>query len=311
MTTGAEGGALSEAWDRVTGFPYWHKPTYDCDYSMRLVGLIAQEIPAWREITAQAADALVSRFPQHAAWYDWVEEKGLDPNKDKYPLFYYQHLIPPGFAGVYNAPGYCGNGFSSMTDELFASVFVAPRRKPLATTPYYPKHDGAVELTRRPSTAPARAGIYNPDPIYGNGSSNMMYRGYFAHSLMMAHHHQRRQQVPGSADDGLQQGHPVHVQLRADHLAMMDEQHRGGLDENGSPLHLRHRLRSREGLPRLRVGRWPGRQPVRQALRHQLPPGLRQLAGVGQGRRHRRRRRPRGARSAGVPRTSTGTSRTP
>ena len=228
------GGAMSEAWDRVTGFPYWHKPTYDCDYSMRLVGLLAQELPAWREVTAQAADALVSRFPQHAAWYDWVEEKGLDSNKDRYPLFYYKHLIPPGFAGVYNAPGYCGNGFSSMTDEIFASIYVVPRRKPLATTPYYPKHDGC-EVHTNTVDGPRNGRQYNPDPIYGNGSSNMMYKGYFAHSLMMAH-------IISGDQKYLEPQHLVYddkIQYRytcEQIIATMNEQHQGGLDENGSPL---------------------------------------------------------------------------
>ena len=46
--------------------------TAACDFSMRLVGLVAQELPAWREVTAQVADALVSRFPRPAPKRDWA-----------------------------------------------------------------------------------------------------------------------------------------------------------------------------------------------------------------------------------------------
>lgn len=231
-----KGGAISDAWDCISGQPYWHKPTYDCDYSMRLNALIAQEIPAWREVTAQTANALVSRFNQCAAWADWVQETGADPKQREYPLFYYEHLIPKGFAGVYNAPGYCGNGFSSMPDELFASVFVVNRRKPSGTYPYYPPHGNHPGVVPTMTADGPRVGRkVNFDPIYGNGSSNMMYKGYFAHSLMLAHI------ISGDSkyydpqlmvyDDEIQYTYSVE-----EIIAMMNSQHQGGLDENGSPL---------------------------------------------------------------------------
>src|SRR5271170_4068037 len=71
-----KGGSLSHAWDRVTGWPYWKKPSYDLDYGMRVLAKIAQEIPAWREVVGRSADLLTSRMPQYAAWFDWVEEVG-------------------------------------------------------------------------------------------------------------------------------------------------------------------------------------------------------------------------------------------
>jgi len=46
--------------------------TSTCDFSMRLVGLVAQEVPAWREVTAQVAETLQSRFPRPAAQRDWA-----------------------------------------------------------------------------------------------------------------------------------------------------------------------------------------------------------------------------------------------
>src|SRR5258706_7742478 len=127
-----KGGFLSEAWDRTTGWPYWKKPTYDMDYMTRVIAKIAQEIPAWREICADTVDKYTMRWPLYASWFDWVEEKGLDPKAGRYPLFYYRHLIPPGFAGIYNTPGYAGNGLNTAFDEVLASIFVAPRKSPPA-----------------------------------------------------------------------------------------------------------------------------------------------------------------------------------
>jgi hypothetical protein len=130
-----KGGRLSDAWDRVSGWPYWKKPSYDLDYGMRVVAKIAQEIPAWREVVGQIAGLLTSRMPQYAAWFDWVEERELDPNAGRYSYFTYRSLIPPGFAGVYNSPGYIGNGVKTHLDEIEASLHVAPRRQPRAKQP--------------------------------------------------------------------------------------------------------------------------------------------------------------------------------
>ncbi|HUE61440.1 MAG TPA: hypothetical protein VMO88_17860 [Acidimicrobiales bacterium] len=217
-----KGGRLSGAWDRMTGFPYWHKPTYDVDYLMRVVSKVAQELPAWREVTGQAADALVMRMPQYAAWFDWVEEKEYDPNRSHYPLFYYEHLMPPGFAGVYNAPGYCGNGLKSNVFHLPQSLVVQSHTMK-EDWPYYSPH------------SPARGRTYNPDPIYGNGGSNMMYKGYFAHQLMLA------RLITG--DDKYEQPmrlvYDENIQYTYDArgiIEMMCDQHLADVDEGGSPL---------------------------------------------------------------------------
>lgn len=170
-----KGGSLSHAWDRVTGWPYWKKPSYDLDYGMRVLAKIAQEVPAWREVVGGSAGLLTSRMPQYAAWFDWVEEVGHDPNQRHYSYLQYRSLIPPGFAGVYNSPGYIGNGLNTHLDEIEASLMLATRRTPRAEHPYYPQHSPAVG--RR----------FDPDPIYANGSSNMMYKGYFAHQLMLGY----------------------------------------------------------------------------------------------------------------------------
>jgi hypothetical protein len=218
-----KGGSLSHAWDRVTGWPYWKKPSYDLDYGMRVLAKIAQEVPAWREVVGESAGLLVSRMPQYAAWFDWVEEVGHDPNQRHYSYLQYRSLIPPGFAGVYNSPGYIGNGLNTHLDEIEASLMLATRRTPRAEHPYYPQHSPAVG--RR----------FDPDPIYANGSSNMMYKGYFAHQLMLGY-------VMTGNDRFLEPQHLVYDdEIQYDYsvtdiVRIMCEQHLGDVDENGSPL---------------------------------------------------------------------------
>jgi Linalool dehydratase/isomerase len=218
-----KGGSLSDAWDRVTGWPYWKKPSYDLDYGMRVLAKIAQEIPAWREVVGESAGLLVSRMPQYAAWFDWVEEVGHDPNQRHYSYLQYRSLIPPGFAGVYNSPGYIGNGLNTHLDQIEASLMLATRRTPRAEHPYYPQHSPAVG--RR----------FDPDPIYANGSSNMMYKGYFAHQLMLGY-------VMTGNDKFLEPQHLVYDdEIQYDYsvtdiVRIMCEQHLGDVDENGSPL---------------------------------------------------------------------------
>jgi hypothetical protein len=218
-----KGGSLSHAWDRVTGWPYWKKPSYDLDYGMRVLAKIAQEVPAWREVVGESAGLLVSRMPQYAAWFDWVEEVGHDPNQRHYSYLQYRSLIPPGFAGVYNSPGYIGNGLNTHLDEIEASLMLATRRTPRAEHPYYPQHSPAVG--RR----------FDPDPIYANGSSNMMYKGYFAHQLMLGYVMTGNDRFLESQhlvyDDEIQYDYSV-----TDIVRIMCEQHLGDVDENGSPL---------------------------------------------------------------------------
>lgn len=58
---------------------------------------------------------------RYACW-----QKGLDPNRDKYPYFYYRHTMPWGTGGWYNAPGYAGNGLPVSMPGFFQSIMLAP-----------------------------------------------------------------------------------------------------------------------------------------------------------------------------------------
>ncbi len=218
-----KGGKVSEAFDRSTWWPYVAKPTYDLCYGTRVLAKIAYQVPAWREVISGAIEKFANRFPQYVAWWDWVDQKGLNPNCGKYPYFFYKHLIPPGYAGVYNSPGYAGNGLKTAADEILPSLFVAARRKPRETYPYYPQHSPAVGRE------------YNPDPVYANGSSNMMFRGYFSEVLMHARivSGDERYEQPYELvyDEKIRYTYDVKQIVEGLH-----DQHLGGVDENGSPL---------------------------------------------------------------------------
>lgn len=160
----AKGGKISDAWDRWSIFPWYMYPRYDLEWTTRVIAKFAMETPAWREAYTEMIGQLCGRMTQYASWFDLVEQKGLDPNRNQYPYDYYKNNMPPGWAGVYNAPGYYGNGLK---------VKVPPREcKP--TSPYTQPHSPAVGRE------------YNPDPIYGNGGSYMMGKGYFLNMLAMA-----------------------------------------------------------------------------------------------------------------------------
>jgi hypothetical protein len=165
-----KGGSIHPAWDRWTYWPYMAKVTYNLTFAVRMLGKIAQEVPAWREICASAASKISARMNQYPSIYDWIEQKGLDPNRDKYPYFYYRHTMPWGTGGWYNAPGYAGNGLPVTMPGFFASIMVAPV-EPNPVHPYTYPH------------SPGTGRQYDPDPVRAHHSSNMMYRGYYLDQL--------------------------------------------------------------------------------------------------------------------------------
>jgi len=217
-----KGGQVSDAWDRWSGWPTMAKLTYDLTYAVRLLAKISQEIPAWREVCAESADLLCARMRQYVSWSDWVDQAGLDPNRANYPYIYYKHLIPPGYAGVYNAPGYCGNGLSTGLDGLMQSFLWAPVT-PRPDHPYVHQHSPGVGRT------------YDPDPVYANGSSNMMYKGYFleqlGHCRVISGDPKYDEKMELIYDDDIHYTYSVE-----DIAALMCQQHRAPVDEQGSSL---------------------------------------------------------------------------
>ncbi|MGH4017995.1 MAG: hypothetical protein ACRDT0_01865 [Pseudonocardiaceae bacterium] len=208
-----KGGEISDAWDRWSIFPWYMYPRYDLDWLTRLVALTAQQTPAWREPYTEIIHLMVERMTQYAAWFDLVEQKGLDPNRSQYPYAYYRDNIPPGWAGVYNAPGYYGNGLPVQV----------PPREARRTSPYTQPH------------APPVGRTYNPDPIYANGGSYMMGKGYFLNMLGLY------EVVSGDTkyDDPIKLVYDDEVQFEYTHeevARVLFDQFMGDKDEGGTDL---------------------------------------------------------------------------
>jgi hypothetical protein len=225
-------GEIADNWDRWTGWPYMAKLTYDLTYIVRLVGKIAQEIPAWRELCGAIAESCLQRMFQYGSWCDWVEQPGLDPNRTNYPSLYYKHTIPRGYAGVFNAPGYAGNGLSTAMDCLAQSFGWAPVRK-CSETPG--RLGGSHKPPYLPQHSPAIGRVYDPDPVVGNGSSNMMYKGYLLEQFTLT------KMITGSSkyegkqklvyNDEIQYEYSIHDVAR-----ILSEQMATPVDSNGSSL---------------------------------------------------------------------------
>ncbi|WP_201359216.1 linalool dehydratase/isomerase domain-containing protein [Mycobacterium paraintracellulare] len=217
-----KGGEVHDAWDRWSFWPYMAKFTYDLTYAVRLLRKIAEEVPAWRDTISATSAVFSEHMCEYASVYDWVEQKGLDPNRASYPYFYYKHLMPPGMAGVYNAPGYAGNGLPVSAPGLFESIGLYPV-KPNPRHPYTYPH------------SPATGRTYDPDPVRAHGSSNMMYKGYFLEQLG----HQKAISGDPRWDE------PLHIvyddELNWDYSAeqiasVLDSQHTSALDPGGSSM---------------------------------------------------------------------------
>jgi hypothetical protein len=216
-------GEMSLAWDRWTCWPYIAKTTYHLTWYLMLVAKMANETPAWREVHLEIAKRTVNRSRQYGGWYDWVDQKGLDPNRASYPYFFYKHFIPKGMAGAYNSPGYAGNGLSTAMDGLMQSIVMAPVEHPKTKPPYFHQHSPGVGRS------------YDPDPIYGNGSSNIMFRGYFLLQLMLG----KMISDDPSFDEPVDIVYDDDIRFRysaGEIAAGLDEQLRTPTDPQGSPL---------------------------------------------------------------------------
>lgn len=166
----SKGGFIGDGWDRWSGWPLTAKPTYDLTATVRSFGRLSREVPAWRDTIGEAAAATCRRMREYAAWYDWIEQPGADPRRAFYPSIYYKNLIPVGYAGVYNAPGYAGNGLAVTMDGGGASILL----------------EGAKANPRHPYTYRHSPGVgrsFDPDPVRAHGSSNIMYKGYYLEQL--------------------------------------------------------------------------------------------------------------------------------
>jgi linalool dehydratase/isomerase-like protein len=219
-----KGGSLSDAWDRSSGWPYIAKPTYDMYSVGRNLARIAYEIPAWRDVIGESIKLLAGRWPQYMGWMDWVEQPGLDPKCNQYPYFYYQHMMPPGTAGWFNAPGYAGNGLSTQLEDIFATLCLGPKTKSRPTHPYYPSYHAVGRE-------------FEYDPVWGNGSGNVHFRSYWSEVIMHGRHITNDKWFDQEFEIVYDEETP---KFNYDVKAMcktLQDQHNTPFDPNGSSLH--------------------------------------------------------------------------
>ena len=62
---------------------------------------------------------------EYVAWYDWVEQKGLDPNRTCCRYLYYRRTIPVGMAGVTTPRDTAATDCHLVDDEEIQYVYTA------------------------------------------------------------------------------------------------------------------------------------------------------------------------------------------
>lgn len=105
-----KGDAVHASWDNKTGTPIDNYYRYDLTFSTFAIAMMAEHTPAWREVYSNILDFTAQRFLEYWTFFDWVERKGPDPDRNNYPDWWYDVLMPKGMKGRYDSPGWVGNG---------------------------------------------------------------------------------------------------------------------------------------------------------------------------------------------------------
>ena len=98
------------SWDNLSDPPLGNYYKYDLSWQSYAIGLMADQTPAWRELYSKILDFSAQRFLEYWTLFDWVERRGPDPDRNNYPDWWYQVVIPAGYKGKYDAPGWAANG---------------------------------------------------------------------------------------------------------------------------------------------------------------------------------------------------------
>lgn len=118
-------GGLKWVWRRALADDAWASGGEHCGAALCLVGLIAQELPAWREVVGQAAGALISGFPRAEAE----------------PAGYWAHLAhglmiatvvsgDPRYQGPQPVPDRAGPGNGRTCEQIIAMMDESERAGP-------------------------------------------------------------------------------------------------------------------------------------------------------------------------------------
>jgi Linalool dehydratase/isomerase len=105
---------VQEAWDTRSFRPTMYYPRYELTWLTWGMGLMAETTPAWREGYATVLGYASKRFMEYHALNEWIEQRGPDPDRKKYPAAM-EPLLPNGLKGKYDLPGWAANGRAPFT----------------------------------------------------------------------------------------------------------------------------------------------------------------------------------------------------
>ncbi|MBM4187954.1 MAG: hypothetical protein FJ206_11670 [Gemmatimonadetes bacterium] len=96
-------------WDTTSFAPTMQYARYELTWLSWSMGLMAETTPAWREEYAKILGFLGDRYLEYWSFWEWIEHRGDDPGRGAYPAAF-ERIIPEGWWGRYNLPGWAGNG---------------------------------------------------------------------------------------------------------------------------------------------------------------------------------------------------------
>lgn len=96
-------------WDTTSFVPTMGYARYEPTWLAWSMGLMVETTPAWREEYQRVLGFLSDRLMEYWSIYEWIEHRGDDPGRADYPAGY-RVMIPDGWFGRYNLPGWAGNG---------------------------------------------------------------------------------------------------------------------------------------------------------------------------------------------------------
>lgn len=104
------GGSPSAAWDNLSGAPTTNWYRFDAIGVATTIVLAARNGSVDSVPALAALDGLVDRLCRYHGFNEWVEQKGPDPHRGRYPPGWKGVLIPVSEWGAYDSPGWAANG---------------------------------------------------------------------------------------------------------------------------------------------------------------------------------------------------------
>ena len=106
----SEAGEPHTWWDTWSHAPVTNFHRFDIEMSTWALPMYVDQTPAWREVYAEILNGLLQRHLTWRAAIDWVTMIGNDPDRRSYPELWRDLFIPDPLWGVYDRPGWTGNG---------------------------------------------------------------------------------------------------------------------------------------------------------------------------------------------------------